>query len=134
MLFWRRLPPNEAWLLVLRALVLTVDLYRDSVTCVDMVRQRPTVAFRQFRVAAGSSPQRWTLAVSDSVTQRAKVVTGMVRSRTVTAGVRDTGTVTRAAVPAGSHWHHDPDAAGPAHWQCYDSESARAWQRPQPSS
>ena len=30
MLFWRRLPPNEAWLLVLRALVLTVDLYRDS--------------------------------------------------------------------------------------------------------
>jgi hypothetical protein len=32
MLFWRRLPPNEAWLLVLRALVLTVDLYRDDAT------------------------------------------------------------------------------------------------------
>jgi hypothetical protein len=112
---------------------LTVDLYRDSVTCVDMVRQRPTVAFRQF--ADGSSPQLRPLAVSDSVTQRAKVVTGTVRSRTVTAGVRDTGTVTRAAVPAGPHLpHHDPDAAGPAHWQCYDSESARAWQRPQPSS
>jgi hypothetical protein len=101
-------------LLVLRALVLTVDLYRDSVTCVDMVRQRPTVAFRQF--ADGSSPQLRPLAVSDSVTQRAKVVTGTVRSRTVTAGVRDTGTVTRAAVPAGPHLpHHDPDAAGPAH-------------------
>ncbi len=122
MLFWRRLPPNEAWLLVLRALVLTVDLYRDSVTCVDMVRMRPTVAFRQF--AAGNSPQRRPLAVSDSVTQRAKVVTGTVRSGTVTAGVRsaaiagdlgidrDTGTVTWAAVrvPAGPHWHHD--AAG----------------------
>ena len=85
-----------------------------------MVRQRPTVAFRQF--AAGNSPQRRPLAVSDSVTQRAKVVTGTVRSGTVTAGVRsaaiagdlgidrDTGTVTRAAVPAGPHWHHD--AAG----------------------
>ena len=34
MLFCRRLPPNEAWLLVFRALVLTAGLYRPSVTCV----------------------------------------------------------------------------------------------------
>ena len=54
------------------------------------------------------------------------MVTGTVRSGTVTAGVRsaaiagdlgidrDTVTVTRAAVrvPAGPHWHHDASAAG----------------------
>ncbi len=38
----------EAWLLVLLALVLTVDsdLCRDSVTCVDMIRMRPILPLK----------------------------------------------------------------------------------------
>ena len=42
MLFWRRLPPNKARLLVLRSLVLTDDLYRpgDSVTCIRVYMVR----------------------------------------------------------------------------------------------
>jgi len=44
MLFWRKLQQNEAWLLVVCYLVLMDYLYRDSVTCVDMVWMRPTVA------------------------------------------------------------------------------------------
>ena len=43
MLFLRRLPPNEAWLLVFRDRVLTVTavFIRDSVTEVEMIRMRP---------------------------------------------------------------------------------------------
>ena len=37
------LPPNDAWLLVFLALVLTAVFIRLSVTLVEMVRGRPTV-------------------------------------------------------------------------------------------
>ncbi len=42
MLFLRMLPQNEAWLLVLRAGILTADFIRVSVTQVDMMRMKPT--------------------------------------------------------------------------------------------
>jgi hypothetical protein len=38
------LPPNVAWLLVFRAGILTANLIRVSVTLVDMMQMRPTVA------------------------------------------------------------------------------------------
>ena len=43
MLALRMLPPNDAWLLVFFALVLTAVFIRLSVTFVEMVRGRPTV-------------------------------------------------------------------------------------------
>jgi hypothetical protein len=45
MLFLRRLPPNEAWLLVFRDGVLTAVFIRDSVTEVEIIRMRPTVEY-----------------------------------------------------------------------------------------
>jgi hypothetical protein len=44
MLFFRRLPPNEAWLLVFLDGILMADFIRVSVTEVEMIRMRPTVA------------------------------------------------------------------------------------------
>jgi hypothetical protein len=38
------LPLNVAWLLVFRAGILTADFIRVSVTLVDMMQMRPTVA------------------------------------------------------------------------------------------
>jgi hypothetical protein len=42
MLFLRKLPPNEAWLLIFFALVLTADFIRVSVTVAEMIQMRPT--------------------------------------------------------------------------------------------
>jgi hypothetical protein len=44
MLFLRRLPLNKAWLLVIRDGVLTAVFIRLSVTEVEMIGMRPTVA------------------------------------------------------------------------------------------
>jgi hypothetical protein len=45
MLFFRRLPPKEAWLLVFLDGILTADFIRVSVAEVEMmIRMRPTVA------------------------------------------------------------------------------------------
>ena len=55
-----RLPPNEAWLLVFFALVLTADFIRVSVTVVEMMRMRPTVSqlSAQCVIACGFSHAR----------------------------------------------------------------------------